>query len=179
MRYNSFQKKFIVHICEYKTNIQGFLFKDILQSFLKNKYGLEVENNGVFILANNKKVRNNSANLNDYTYEIYSLIYLLYELKQKELIYFSTIVINNDFKYSITNFKNDYRIDIKIDKEKSKFFLEAINSQIFISSEVRPFIICKRFFFDTDKFLFIVGVVVSFATILSTILDMLEYFKNK
>ena len=177
MRYSSFQKSFIVHICKYKTDVQGFLLKDILQEFLnkENKYGLEVCNNNILILVNNNKVKNNKVDLNDYTYEVYSLIYLLYELKQKELIYFSNTAISDDFKYSITNFKNDYGVNINIDREKSKFFLEAINSQIFISSEIRPLILCKRFFFDADKFLFLVGFLVSVATIISTIYDVLSF----
>ena len=179
MKNNNFQKKFIVHICEYQTDVQGFLLKDILQNFLdkENKHGLEVSKDKIFILIDNNKIRDNQVNLNDITYNIYSLIYLLYEFKKNELIYFSNTIINSDFKYSVTNFKNDYKVNINIDK--SKFFLDAINSQIFMSAEIRPLILCKRFFFDVDLFLFWIGVLVSIATIISTIYDILAFHFNK
>nr|DAI56056.1 MAG TPA: hypothetical protein [Caudoviricetes sp.] len=176
MKYSNFQKRFIVYICKYDSNVQGYLFKDILQSFLrhKNKYGLEVNTENVFILIN-KSIKINGTISNKYISEVYSLIYLLYELNKKELIYFSNSIISNDFKYSVTAFKNDDSNNINIEKEKSKFFLKIINSQIFISSDLRTYVLFKRFFFDTNVFIFWIGVLVSIATIISTIYDILTF----
>lgn len=181
MQYNSFQKKFIVYICEYKTDIQGYLLKNILQDFLfkNNEYGLKVKKNSISILAKNNEVKSGTSELNRYTYEVYSLIYLLYELEKKDLIYFSDTIITNEFQCSLTAFKNDYNINININKDKSDFFLNALNSQIFISSEMRPLILFKRFFFDKDKFLFGIGILVSIATILTSFFDVLTFFFTK
>ena len=50
MRYSSFQKKFIVYIYRYRSNIQEHLLKNILQDFLKekNKYGIEVDEKNIY-----------------------------------------------------------------------------------------------------------------------------------
>ena len=176
VRYNSFQKKFIVYIYRYRSNIQEHLLKNILQDFLKekNKYGIEINEKNIYILAN-KNNNIDEISINKYISEIYSIVYLLYELEKKELIYFSKSVIKNNFKYSVTSFENDSRDDINIKEEKCKFFLQIINSQIYISSELRTYIFFNRFFFTFDRFIFWIGVLVSIATIISTIYDVLTF----
>lgn len=94
MRYSSFQKKFIVYIYRYRSNIQEHLLKNILQDFLKekNKYGIEVDEKNIYILINCLH-NTGEKSINKYISEIYSIVYLLYELEKKELIYFSKPVI--------------------------------------------------------------------------------------
>ena len=176
MKYSSFQKKFIVYICKYHSDIQGYLFKDILQDFLKkkNKYGLEVNEKNVNILID-KNRNSNEVDINKYVSEIYSIVYLLYELEKKELIYLSDTIINGDFKYSITDFNDDFNININIKENKSKFFLEIINSQIYISNDLRKYIFLKKFLFNFESFVFWIGILVSIASIISTIYDVLTY----
>ena len=78
MRYSSFQKKFIVYIYRYPSNIQEHLLKNILQDFLKekNKYGIEVDEKNIYILIN---CLHNTCekSINKYISEIYSIVYLL------------------------------------------------------------------------------------------------------
>lgn len=180
MRYSSFQKKFIVYIYRYRSNIQEHLLKNILQDFLKekNKYGIEVDEKNIYILINCLH-NTDETSINKYISEIYSIVYLLYELEKKELIYFSKPVIKSNFRYSVTSFQNDDKNNINIDEEKSKFFLQIINSQIYISSELRTYIFLNRFFFTFDRFIFWIGVLVSIATIISTIYDVLAFHFNK
>lgn len=177
MKYNNIQKEFILYVKNYKSDIQGYLFKNIFQDFLKkNKnYGIDVEKDTIYILSNNS-YSTKEKDVNQYLNEIFSLFYLIYELEKKELIFFSKNEINDNFKFSLTEFKNDTKTEVLIQEEKVNSFLKNLNSQIYLSTELKGNIYFNRFIWDREDILFKVGFIVSIATIVSTIHEVLSYY---